>query len=110
MEPEELLEIRDALRERIEEAGLRGTAREAGISATALRAIVDGASRPYRQTWERLLEWHVANQDSPPPPHRREVRRMLLSMTRHLPPERRHPLIERMESLLWSATRSEEPD
>ena len=96
--------IRAALKERIGEIGLRGTAREIGMSATGLRDVVDGVSRPYSLTWGRLVEWYVDLQDNPPPPGRREVRRALLSITRHLPRDERHQLIGQMEEMLWTAT------
>jgi len=96
-------EIRRALSARIEEVGLRATAREVGLSPTATKAIAEDRTEPYRKTLDRLLQWHAAHETSPPPPTNEELRRALLSVTRHLPAETRHPLIQRMETLLREA-------
>jgi len=100
---DEVDEIRRALRERIEKVGLRATAREVGLSPTATKSIADDRAEPYRKTLERLRQWHADNETSPPSPTDEELRRTLLSITRHLPAETRHPLIQRMETLLREA-------
>jgi hypothetical protein len=102
---DEVDEIRRALSERIEKVGLRATAREVGLSPTATKAIAENRAEPYRKTLERLRQWHADQETSPPPPTDEELRRALLSITRHLPAETRHPLIQRMEALLREAER-----
>ena len=97
---DDLLEaIRADLRQRIHEAGLRPTAREVGMSATGLRALVDG-SNPYIKTWNAILEWHALHRARPPALDARTAHNMLLTLTRHLPAERRYPLIRDIEALL----------
>ncbi len=102
---DEVDEIRRALSERIESVGLRATAREVGLSPTATKAIAENRAEPYRKTLERLRQWHSGQETSPPPPTDEELRRVLLSITRHLPAETRHPLIQRMETLMREAER-----
>lgn len=52
-------QLRDAVGFRIEETGLRPTAREIGMSATGLAKFVNG-SEPQMQTLHKLRKWHSA--------------------------------------------------
>ncbi|HEU4453055.1 MAG TPA: hypothetical protein VFR81_08340 [Longimicrobium sp.] len=96
-------EIRRALSERIDEVGLRATAREVGLSPTATKAIAEDRAEPHRKTLDRLRAWHGGQESNPPPPTAEELRKTLLSITRHLPAEKRHPLIARIEAMLREA-------
>ncbi|HEU0054644.1 MAG TPA: hypothetical protein VFQ39_15765 [Longimicrobium sp.] len=100
MDAERIREMREALRARIGEAGLRRTAREVGMSPTAIASFVAGRSRPYRRTWGLLAAWRAGLEERPPALEPLETRRVLLDLTRHLPHERRFEVVLEMEKML----------
>ena len=55
--PEEVEELRAAAAARVQVTGLRGTAKEIGMSASGLLKFLAGA-QPYKPTLGRLRAWH----------------------------------------------------
>ena len=56
---EELVDVRDALRERVAMTSLRGTARELKMSPTGLSGFIDGTTL-YIKTARRARAWYAA--------------------------------------------------
>lgn len=100
----ELEPVRAALRERIEEAGLRPTAREVGMSPYALQNIAHGRTRPSSSTLGQLAEWYVRIRRNPPPPSRRQILQTLRSLAHHLPEDDRNRVVNQMAGVLVAAT------
>ena len=93
--------IRAALHQRIEETGLRATAREVGMSPTGLRQMVEGAT-PYKKTLDRITTWYALWRKDPPPVDPTTRHTMLVDLTRHLPKHLRESAIAEILRILDS--------
>lgn len=95
--------LRLALQTRIGEIGLRATSREVGISPTAASDLAFKGVHPYRHTRDLLAAWQRGWAKGVFPLGPIARRRALHDLTRHLPPETRAALVERIEDLLDQA-------
>lgn len=90
--------LREAVRGRVADAGLRPVAREVGITHRGLELFLDGA-KPQPKTLAKLLRWygeHLAAQEGPPI----SESDALLVLLRPLPPGARpHARVRTLEFL-----------
>ena len=94
--------LRDALKRRVDETGLRATAREVGLSPTGLKGVLNGSAL-YPRTRVAVREWLAALEAGNPPIGAAEKREMLQALTRHLPPGRQETMMERIERMIAEA-------
>ena len=87
--------LRDAVEARRLEIGLRGTAREIGISPTGLGGVLDGRS-PYTHTRDRITRWYVATAGQRAALDAEAAGEILRQLTAHLPDGVREKAIRKM--------------